>query len=232
MKILRSLLIVLSLAVPCSGMAQEEEHYTKEIGIALGGNFMLNDVNSTPYGDTRFSGGLLLRFLLNPRMAVKVGASYNNIKGETSGVADFYPADPSTSGNERLEKAFSGGITDLSATYELNFLPYGYHAGYQGYKRITPFIQFGLGLTYSDAGKAFTMNIPLGFGLKWKVGPRVNMAIDWTMHLTPSDKLDDIKGPKGIGSKMFRNADHYGRTMLTLTYDFSKRCPACQRAER
>ena len=106
--------------------AQEEEHYTKEFGVAVGGNFMLNDVNAKPYGGTHFSGGLLLRFLLNPRMAVKVGASYNNIKGETSGVADFYPADPSTSGNERLEKAFSGGITDLSATYELNFLPYGY----------------------------------------------------------------------------------------------------------
>ena len=212
--------------------AQEEEHYTKEIGVGLGGNFMLNDVNSTPYGQTKFGGGLLLRFLLNPRMAVKVMGSYNIIKGDTSGSGDFYPANPEMPGTERLEKSFSGGITDLSATYELNFLPYGYHAGYQGYKRITPFIQFGLGLTYSDAGKAFTMNVPLGFGVKWKVGPRINMAVDWAMHLTPSDKLDAIKAPKGIKSSMFRNADHYGTTMLTLTYDFSKRCPACQRAER
>lgn len=212
--------------------AQEEEHYTKEFGVALGGNFMLNDVNAKPYGGTHFSGGLLLRFLLNPRMAVKVMGSYNIIKGDTGNAENFYPVTDENGAVGRLQQQFSGGITDVSATYELNFLPYGYKAGYQGYRRFTPFIQMGLGLTYSDAGKAFTANIPLGVGLKWKVGPRINMALDWTMHLTPSDALDDIKHPKGVKASGFRNTDHYGITMLTLTYDFSKKCPACQRAER
>ena len=230
---LRHILTLLLLTgISLCAAAQEEEHYTKEFGVAVGGNFMLNDVNAKPYGGTHFSGGLLLRFLLNPRMAVKVMGSYNIIKGDTGNTDNFYPSTDAGNTGQRLQKHFSGGITDVSATYELNFLPYGYKRGYQGYRRFTPFIQMGLGLTYSDAGKAFTANIPLGVGLKWKVGPRINMALDWTMHLTPSDALDDIKHPKGVKASGFRNTDHYGITMITLTYDFSKKCPACQRAER
>lgn len=212
--------------------AQDEEHYTKEIGVALGTNFMLNDANSTFFGDSNFSGGLLIRFLMNPRMAIKLMGSYNIISGDVSGKKDFYPATTDGVSLDRLQQSFSGGITDVSATYELNFFPYGYQGGYQHYKRFTPFVQLGFGLSYSDAGNAFTANVPLGIGVKWKLGPRINMTLDWAMHLSLSDKLDNISAPTGIPSEMFRNKDHFGITMVTFTYDFSKKCPACQRAER
>lgn len=212
--------------------AQEEEHYTKEFGVALGGNFMLNDVNHTAYGNTNFAGGALLRFILNPRMAIKTLLSYNIIGGNTNGVASFYPAVSDQASPERLQASFSGGLTDVSAMYELHFLPYGYKRGYQHYRRFTPFVQLGFGLTYSDAGNAFTANFPVGCGVKWKVGPRINMALDWAMHFSLSDKLDNIGAPTGIPTEMFRGKDYYGQTLLTFTYDFSKKCPACQRAEK
>lgn len=225
-----TLLLLCAVAIPAA--AQEEEHYTKEIGAALGTNFMLNDVNSTFYGGSNFSGGALLRFILNPRMAIKTMLTYNRVGGSLDGVKEFYPAVTDQSTTERLQGSFKGGVTDLSATYELHFLPYGYARGYQNYRRFTPFIQMGLGICYSDAGKAFTANVPLGIGMKWKVGPRINMALDWAMHLSLSDKLDNIKAPTGIPTEMFRGKDNYGLTMLTFTYDFSKKCPACQRAEK
>lgn len=226
------LLLLLCCCRPLCMAAQEEEHYTKEIGVALGGNFMLNDVNNVPYGGSNVSGGMLLRFILNPRMAIKTMATYNQVGGATDGVKEFYPAVTDHQTTDRLQTSFSGGITDLSATYELHFLPYGYKRGYQNYRRFTPFVQIGFGLSYSDAGKAFTANIPVGVGIKWKVGPRINMALDWAMHLSLSDKLDNIAAPSSIPTEMFRGKDHYGLTMLTFTYDFSKKCPACQRAER
>lgn len=232
MKSRLAIILLLLLAGMPPIAAQEEEHYTKEIGVALGGNFMLDDANGTPYGGTKVSGGMLLRFILNPRMAIKTMVSYNKIGGDVSGVKEFYPATTVGTTTDRLQKSFKGGITDMSATYELHFLPYGYKRGYQNYRRFTPFIQFGLGLTYSDAGKAFTANIPVGCGVKWKIGPRVNMAFDWAMHLTPSDRLDNIEAPTGVPTEMFRGKDNYCTTMLTFTYDFSKKCPACQRAER
>lgn len=212
--------------------AQEEEHYTKEIGVALGTNFMLNDVNSTFYGGSNFTGGMVLRFILNPRMAIKTMATYNLVSGSIDGVKEFYPSVTNQITEERLKGSFKGGITDLSATYELHFLPYGYKRGYQNFRRFTPFVQLGLGVCFSDAGKAFTANIPVGVGIKWKVGPRVNMALDWAMHFSLSDHLDGIAAPTGIRGSGYRGADHYCLTTLTLSYDFSKKCPACQKAEK
>ncbi|MDO4211210.1 MAG: DUF6089 family protein [Bacteroidales bacterium] len=224
------LLLLCLVAQPVA--AQEEEHYTKEIGLALGGNSMLNDANQTLYADSKFTGGAMLRFILNPRMAIKTMVSYNMIGGSVDGVKEFYPSVLDQSTTERLQGSFKGGITDLSATYELHFLPYGYARGYQNYRRFTPYVQFGFGLCYSDAGRAFTANIPIGVGFKWKIGPRINMALDWAMHLSLSDKLDNFSAPTGIPTEMFRGKDNYCLTTLTLSYDFAKKCPACQKAER
>lgn len=227
---LSALLLTALTALPAA--AQEEEHYTKEIGVALGTNFMLNDVNSTFFGQSKPSGGAMLRFILNPRMAIKTMLTYNRVGGNLEGVKEFYPSVTDQSTTDRLQGSFKGGITDLSATYELNFLPYGYARGYQNYRRFTPYVQLGLGFCYSDAGKAFTANVPFGVGMKWKIGPRINMALDWAMHLSLSDKLDNVYAPTGIPTEMFRGKDNYGITSITFTYDFAKKCPACQKAEK
>lgn len=228
-RLITALLLVLA-ALPVA--AQEEEHYTKEFGVTVGSNFMLNDVTNVPYSGNNVSGGALLRFILNPRMAIKTMLTYNRVSGSIDGVSEFYPANPNQASTDRLTGSFSGGITDLSATYELHFLPYGYKRGYQNYRRFTPFVQLGFGLTYSDAGRSFTANFPIGVGVKWKLGPRINMALDWAMHISASDKLDNFSAPTSIPTEMLRGKDHYGLTMLTFSYDFSKKCPACQKAER
>lgn len=229
LRLITAILLVLATA---PAAAQEEEHYTKEFGVAIGSNFMLNDDSNVPYANSNVSAGALLRFILNPRMAIKTIITYNRIKGSIDDVTEFYPANPEQASTERLIGSYSGGITDLSATYELNFLPYGYKRGYQNYRRFTPFVQLGVGIAYSDAGKAFAPNFPVGVGIKWKIGPRINMALDWTMHLSTSDKLEKFDAPTTIPTSMFRAKDHYGLTMLTFSYDFSKKCPACQKAER
>ncbi len=75
------------------------------------------------------------------------------------------------------------------------------------------------------------MNVPIGAGLKYKIAPRLNLGLDWLFHLTLSDKLEGLEAPLGIKSSGFRNKDHYGMTLLTLTYDISPRCPTCNRDE-
>ncbi len=220
-----------ALGLTMAATAQEEVEYRREIGAAAGVSFSLTDVNSVWYGNTNFSGGAVVRFLLNPRMAVKTSLTYARLSGATSGMKDFFPVDPDRPGMEQLKFKADGGIVDLSAVYELNFLPYGYTQGYQGYKRFVPYIQMGLGLTYADAGKVFTMNVPIGAGLKYKIAPRLNLGLDWLFHLTLSDKLEGLEAPLGIKSSGFRNKDHYGMTLLTLTYDISPRCPTCNRDE-
>ncbi len=225
-KVLCLLLALLAFA-PLS--ADDGIVYRREIGAGLGAGFSLNDANTKFYGNTGFGGSVLMRFILNQRMAVKAAFNYAGVRGSTEGIDNFYPENPSAVGEGRLNYSFNGGIYDLSVLYELNFLPYGYIRDYRGLRRVTPYVQFGLGMTYGSAGKAFTGNIPLGFGLKWKVARRLNLGLDWTMHFSLSDKLDGLEAPLGIKSTMFKNKDHYSLTMLTLTYDISPKCPDCNR---
>jgi len=226
----RSLLIGLILSGGFLSLsAQDEAFYRLELGGGVGLNFGLNDVNTKFYGNSNVGAGLLARFPLNSRMAVKVGLNYAKMSGSTSNVDDFYPVDPGQSGPDRLQYDLSGNLFDLSGLYELHFLPYGWFKGYKGFCRVVPYIQAGFGFTYSTPEKAFAANLPVGVGVKWKIGERLNLGLDWTFHFTPNDKLDGLEAPHGIKSSMFRNKDHYSLTMLTLTYDLSPKCPTCNK---
>lgn len=218
-------LIALIACFHAAKAQQDETVYRLELGGGIGMGVQFTDVNSK----AGLAGTAVARFPLNPRMAIKGQFTYNSIKGSTSNSGPFLPSDPNASGQERLNYSVSDGICDLSALYELHFLPYGYIRDYKGYSRLTPYIQMGFGLTYGLAGKSFTANIPLGVGLKYKIGPRLNLGLDWLVHFSLSDKLDGLNAPLGIQSTGFRNKDHYSALTLTLTYDLNPRCPTCNR---
>ncbi len=223
---MRYLICLLALVCSLHAAAQNDETvYRLELGGGVGMGLNLTDVD----GKIGLAAAAVARFPLNPRMAVKAQFSYSQIKGATDGIKNFYPVDPSQPGSDRLHYEVSDGIYDLSALYELHFLPYGYVRDYKGYSRIVPYLQMGFGLTYGPAGKAFSANIPLGFGVKYKVAPRLNLGLDWLMHFSLSDKLDGLDAPLGIKSSGFRNKDHYSTLTLTLTYDLNPRCPTCNR---
>lgn len=211
--------------------AREEEEYTKEWGASLGLNSLLDDTNSSIVGNLHGSMGASVRFLFNPRMALRTEMGVHFIGGDTGGVKDFYPGYVDQVGTARRFYRHSGTIFDLAALYELNFFSYAYRPGYQGHRRFTPYLQMGLGFAFSTTGRTVTPWVPLGFGVKYKLRPRLNVGLDWTMRFSLSDRLDGFDAPHGLKSDFFRNQDHLGLLRVTLTYDFSPRCPTCNKAD-
>ena len=143
----------------------------------------------------------------------------------------FYPQNPGDNQTSAtpLKYAFTGSVIDLSCMYEINFFPYGFYQDFFGHKRLTPFLQLGAGMAYASKGKGVAFNIPMGCGIKYRVSRRVNMSLDWAMHFSLSDKLDGVEDPLGIKSSGFKNKDHFGITMLTVTYSFAPRCQNCNK---
>ena len=221
----RLLLLLLPLFALTASGQNDETLYRLELGGGIGFGTGHTDLKGKWAADM----AAIARFPLNPRMAVKTQFSYLNLKGSTEGQKNFYPALPDTPGTDRLAYSVSDAVIDASALYELHFLPYGYLRDYKGHCRLVPYLQMGFGLTYGKAGKAFTANIPLGVGVKYKVAERLNLGLDWLVHFTLSDKLDGLEAPLGISSSGFRNKDHYSALSLTLTYDLNPRCPTCNR---
>ena len=80
----------------------------------------------------------------------------------------------------------------------------------------------------SGDNSVFTANVPLGLGVKYKLGERLNLGVEWRVHFSLSDKLDGMADPYGIRSSgLFKNTDCYSALQLTLTYSFMSKCRTC-----
>ena len=114
--------------------------------------------------------------------------------------------------------------------YEYNFWPYGTGRDYRGAKRFSPVVFGGLDATYVSGGdkNVFTANVPLGLGVRYKVGERLNLGVDWAVHFSLSDRLDGVEDPYYVRSKgVFKNTDCYSALQVTLTYSFMAKCQTC-----
>ena len=141
---------------------------------------------------------------------------------------------------------YNSSIVDLSVRYEYNFWPYGTGKEYRGAVRWAPFVALGIGLTgvkcqertvdyatserMTSSESLVTANIPLGIGVNYRYGDRMNFALQWMMHFSLSDQLDGVKDPSYVKSNgLFKNTDCYSVLMFTLTYSFSAKCPTCMK---
>ena len=173
-------------------------------------------------------GGNQVRIDMVVGIGIEFTGSYGKIKGSSDNVKTYYP----DMAQEKFE--FNNNLVDISAVYEYNFWPYGTGRDYRGAKRLTPFVFGGIGVTYAEGGdnSVITGNIPLGLGVKYKVADRWNLGVEWTMHFSLTDKLDNVKDPYMVSSSgAFKNTDCYSHLLVTLTYSFLAKCRTCHNAD-
>lgn len=222
----RAMLLLTMLATMLGMKAQTDDEYLMEVGGGLGIMGYLGDYNNMLTRDLQPMMTVFVRRNLNAYMALRLDASIGTLKGNERDVRTIYPSLSASPYH------FSNKLTYVSLMYEYNFWPYGTGKDYYGAKRLTPFLFVGVGGTYAsgDGTNVFTANIPIGVGLKYKIGTRVNAGIAWAMHFAMSDKLDGRKDPYGITSSgIFKNKDCYSALQLTLSYSFMPKCTTCNK---
>lgn len=234
-----TLLFVMATALGCHAQdGGELLEYQQEIGGGIGLDSYVGDAAGGFMKHPGLMGTVLWRRNLNPRMVVKVNASFGHISGNTEGI--YIPQDPLSETPEGGQKAelihFSRNILDFGAQFEFNFLGYGMGASFKGLKRWTPYLTAGVGMCIGMGGGAKAaagMCIPLGAGFRFKFKPRWNLGFEWTFNFTTTDKLDDSEAtphlidPYGIESGMFKNKDCYTKMALTVSYDIAPKYRKC-----
>ena len=217
----KTLLSILLLAATASLSAQEEPEYRAEIGGGIGLVAYEGDFNGSLLKNMQPMFTLLGRYKLNPRMALALNVSYGTIKGSSKDADTYYPNLP--------EMDFSHGLVDVGVRYEYNFWPYGTGKEYRGAQYLTPYIHIGMGATFVKPEKTeIAFNLPIGAGIKYKIGDRTNLGLEWTMQFSNSDMLDGVADPYGIKSSgLFKNTDCYSHLRLSLTYDIWAKCKIC-----
>lgn len=209
--------------------AQNADDYKGELGGALGGSFYMGDANyTTPFKDLGVVGGVIGRYTLNPHMAIKTNLLMARIAGDTRHSQNKYP--------ELRDVDFKRQLVDLGAQFEYNFLAYGIEKGFRKQNRFTPYVLAGMGFTYAlpPDNALFTLNFPIGLGVKYKLNKRLNIGCEFTMRFTVSDKLDvthksdlQLNNPYEIKGKGLKNKDSYSFTLLYITYDLFPKCKEC-----
>ena len=175
---------------------------TLEAGLFGGGCYYLGDLNpGKHFLNYDFAYGILARYNIDDRWAVKVSVSHGKVKGFSS-QSTFMP--------ER-DLSFGDQITDFSAVAEFNFFDF-----YIGSRRnwITPYIYGGFsfflynpksnGVSLREVGtegqnagygtpyKTYSFGIPFGLGVKVSLARRLGLAVFWEMHKTFTDYIDDV----------------------------------------
>ncbi len=203
--------------------AQDDPEYRLELGAGAGLVNYLGDYNGSLFGSMQPMGSLLAKYRNTPYASWALGISYGQLKGNLADAQTWYPA------QEQLQPSFSHQLIDVSLRFEYNFWAYGTGREYYGARPFAPFITMGLGFTHASASPAvFTANMLLGAGVKYKLSTRLNLAAEWVMHFTGSDKLDGVEDPYGIKSSgLFKNTDCYSALLVTLTYDLWAKCKIC-----
>jgi hypothetical protein len=212
--------------------AQGEPEYRLELGAGAGVATYEGDFNNSLLKNLNPMGSIVLKYKMNPRMAWAANIGYGKLKGNSKKADTWYPElaqNPSD---------FKTSIVDVAVRFEYNFWPFGTGKEYHGARRFTPFVALGLGLIFAnydatqsgqhDKGSSAAGQLPIGLGVKYKMGDRWNLTAEWMMHFTGSDKLDGTADPYGIKSSgLFKNTDCYSLIGLSVTYDLWAKCKTC-----
>lgn len=206
--------------------AQDDPQYRMEIGAGVGMQAYEGDFNEKPFAQMQPMASIIGRYNFDPYKALKLSLAAGKLKGSSADAGTYYPDYAETT------YRFNHTMADASLVFEYNFWPYGTGRDYRGARRLVPYILGGLGGTFvkGEGKNVFAANVPLGIGAKYKVGERLNIGIDWTIHFSLSDELDGVRDPYGVKSSgIFKNTDCYSMLQVSITYSFLAKCRTCNK---
>ena len=225
---IRSFLLGAMMLCLAGGVRADELEYRYELGVMVGGSSYYGDANySSLMKNLNMMGGVMGRYNINQRMALKASLAVAGISGSTADFENRFPGG---------DVDFSRTIFDLGVQYECHFFAYGDGSGYKGSRRLAPYIFAGAGMTFAPkpANNVFTLNLPVGIGVKYKIAPRLNLGCELSFRFALSDDLDVTKetapvlnDPYGIKSSGLKNKDSYSFLSISVSYDLSPKYRKC-----
>lgn len=206
----------------------QPETYKFDLGAGIGMSGYLGDANeSSLFSHPGFTANASLRYLLNTRFALRTLINVASLSGSTADMENVLPAG--------AVYDFKSTLYDLQVRGEFNFFSYGIGETYKRLSRISPYLALGLGVSMASCdGKNFTaMTIPMALGVKYKVRPRLNLGLEFSMTKVLGDHADgaNLSDLYLIKSSFIKNTDWYSTIQLSISYEFGERCIECHRLD-
>lgn len=208
------LLLVSGIFLLCNTSFSQSENFRSRssFGFMLGGSYYIGDLNQyAHFRRTNLSGGILYRYYVNSRIAIRGGVRYGKIEG--------YDSDASSPIQKQRNLSFQSEIWEVSAGLEFNYL--NYKLGNEKYNfspylfidlgvfRMNPQTKFnnelvdlqpigtegqGSSLSEKDPYPLTQLVIPFGIGFKLNLGQKAAISFEYGLRKTFTDYLDDVGG--------------------------------------
>lgn len=210
---MRTVILIFSLLCPAlSAFAQPGA----EVGVMGGAGYYIGEYNRLHFNNQRLYLGVLYRYNLNDRFALRLNAGYSDVEVRDKPLlpngGTLYPA------------SFRRELWDASLLGEFNFRSFLVQKTEKS-SWWSPYMYLGVGTLVSD--KKFYVSIPAGVGVKFNLFRQFSCGIEWGTRKLFTDKLDYLEDAWGIGeTNSIYNKDWFFVAGVTLTYRFPT-SPAC-----
>ncbi len=184
---IKTILTLLVACIPSISFSQ-----IHEIGFFAGGSNIIGDIGSTNYiYPNKLSGGLVYKYNLSPRIALRGTYTYLPVKGNDANSGNSF--------REQRKFNFSNTLHELAAGIEFNFFDYNIRIQKQSF---TPYILAEVAVySYKTPEKIVTNNeilltnklsysIPAGVGIKGRISDHLAFGLEAAVRLTFDDDLD------------------------------------------
>lgn len=227
---MRSLLIAILLCF--TGLLQGQ---TYELGIFAGGSNYLGDVGVDDFFSVNSPAvGALAKWNIHPRYSYRLSLMYSRLEDDD--------ANSSNSARQQRGYSFSNDILEASVGMEFNFVEFDLH---QFDQPISPYIFGGVAVLMHDdlsyfapgtpaiaAGRKSSFAIPMGLGVKGKIGQHWVLGAEVVARYALTDNLDgnnpSSPDPDAVIFGNIFSDDWYMFTGVTLTYTFVRKpCYSC-----
>jgi len=215
------LLVIICLALSCQmrQTAFAQAPRTIEIGPHFGATGYVGDLNvwrELKQWDWKhlhqfdYNVGALARFNLDPRWSFRMDYSYLKLNAQDA-ITAWVPS---------ASQEFHSTLHDLSLIAEFNFLDY-----YTGRldNSISPYLFGGVSGFFCNGSfdfnkNALNLSVPFGVGCKISITKRLASTVEWRMHYTLTDNLEDCDIAPYANNGA--NKDWFGMFNLSITYKF------------
>ena len=217
--------LILSILFVC--LVAPLQSQIHEIGIFAGGSNYVGDIGSTNYiHPNKFAGGLIYKYNLNPRIALRGTYTYIPISGDDADASNPY--------RQNRGFNFSNDVHEFAAGVEFNFFDYNI-SDYR--TSFTPYILAEIAaFNYKSPGSQtsnntislknkFSYTLPVGIGLKGRLADNFAIAFEAGVRFTFEDDLDYTTDK--INSLDFggNGNDWYTFSGVSIVYTFGR--PPC-----
>ena len=202
---------------------EQNDSYRFDFGVKCGMSGYSGDLCSNFFKQPGVTAGVKADYLFNSRYSAGANLSISTLSGKLSEGTFLAQSAP---------RQFKSTVYGFDGRFNFNFLSYGKsEAAYRRLSNWSPYLTVGAGIiaAHSNTATSVSPTIPMGVGVKYRVADRLNLAAEFVVTKTFTDRLDDVNldDPLTIDSAFAKNTDWMSGLTIALSYEIGARCTTC-----